>query len=176
MDSNEKTSENVEKAVEQARDQFTSAVIEPTRAYGSLALEYYQKLFSTQLNAIREFTDTSLEQSRSWLEVKDSDGFKKVMEDQQKELQNLNERFKADAEEITALNQEYMQKSMKLMEESMQKSQKQFEENMQKGQQQLEETMQQGQKQAEKNVQKGQSHQQKQSEGSKKSGSSSSSS
>ncbi|MWJ28403.1 hypothetical protein GPM19_09315 [Halomonas sp. ZH2S] len=176
MDSNEKTTENVEQAAELARDQFANAVVEPARAYGSLALEYYQKLFSTQLNAIREFTDASLEQSRSWLEVKDSDGFRKVMEDQQKALQNLNDRFKADAEEITALNQEYMQKSMKLMEDNMQKGQKQFEENMQKGQRQLEETMQQGQKQVEKNMQKGQSQQQKQSEGSKKSSSSSSSS
>ncbi|MDI5987583.1 phasin family protein [Halomonas sp. M4R5S39] len=104
---------------EKATEQFQSVFVEPARAYGSLALEYSEKLISTQFDAARALTDMSLAQTRSWLDVKDPDSFKKVVEGQQKAAQDLGERFKGDAEKVVALSQEYLQKGQKLVEDSV---------------------------------------------------------
>lgn len=93
--------------------------IEPARAYGSLTLEYYEKLTSTQLDAARAYADLSLAQIRAWLEVKDPESFKKVVEGQPQVAQELGARVKDDAEKLISLSQEYLQKGQKLVDESI---------------------------------------------------------
>ncbi|MCA1769949.1 MAG: phasin family protein [Halomonas sp.] len=102
-----------------ATDTFEGLLAEPARAYGSLTLEYYEKLMAAQLEATRRYADFGLAQARAWIDVRDAEGLKKVMEDQQKVAQDLGDHLKADAEKLSELSQDYLQKSQKLVEESM---------------------------------------------------------
>ncbi|MGJ7457692.1 phasin family protein [Halomonas sp. MA07-2] len=102
-----------------ATEKFEGLLVEPARAYGSLTLEYYEKLMAAQLEATRRYADFSLAQARAWIDVHDAEGLKKVMEDQQKVAQDLGDHLKSDAEKLSELGQDYLQKSQKLVEESM---------------------------------------------------------
>ncbi|MBD3896096.1 phasin family protein [Halomonas sp. ML-15] len=147
----------MEKGTDRAKQQFDSSMVEPVRAYGSLTTDYYEKLFSTQFDAVRAFADTSLAQSRSWLEVRDSESFQQVVEEQQHSIREMGERLKADTDKISSLSQEYLKETQQLAMGSMQTGQKQLEENMQKGQQQLKENFQKGQDQVNDGMQKAKS-------------------
>ena len=155
----EKTKQDADKATQKetdrAKQQLESSIVEPVRAYGSLTTNYYEELFSTQFDAVRAFAETSLAQSRSWLEVKDSESFRKVVEEQQQSIKDMSERLKADTDRISSLSQEYLKESQQLAMSSMQTGQKQLEENMQKGQQQLQENLEKGQAQVRESMQKG---------------------
>ncbi|MFP4136728.1 MAG: phasin family protein [Halomonas sp.] len=108
------------KATQQkATDQFEGLFVEPARAYGSLALEYTEKLVGAQLDAARRYTDLSLAQARTWIAVRDADGFKQAFEGQQKAAQDLGDHVKSDVEKFSTLNQDYLQKGQKLVEESL---------------------------------------------------------
>ncbi|MFB9147571.1 phasin family protein [Halomonas alkalicola] len=104
---------------QKATEQFEGLFVAPARAYGSLTLEYYEKLMAAQMEAARTYTDLGLAQARAWVDARDVEGFKKTMEGQQKAAQDLGERMKADAEKVNALGQDFLQKSQKLVEESM---------------------------------------------------------
>lgn len=105
--------------IDQTTQQFQTSIVEPARAFGSLTLEFYEKLLSAQFDAVRALADMSLAQSRTWLDVKDAESLKKVVESQQKAVQDMGERFKGDADKVTTLGQEYLQKGQKLAEESI---------------------------------------------------------
>lgn len=108
------------KATQQkATEQFEGIFVEPARAYGSLALEYTEKLVGAQLDAARRYSDLSLAQARTWIAVRDADGFKQAFEGQQKAAQDLGDNVKADVEKLSTLNQDYLQKGQKLVEESL---------------------------------------------------------
>lgn len=117
------TSKTTAKAAEEttaaATEQFGGLFIEPARAYGSLTLEYYEKVASAQLDAAKACTDMSLTQIRSWLEVKDPDSFQKAFQGQQKATEDFSELFKDDVEKLISLSQEYLEKGQKLVEESI---------------------------------------------------------
>lgn len=100
-------------------EQIDSLWVKPARDYGALGLEYCEKLMSAQLDAARTITDLSLAQMRTWIDVRDTEGFQKAMEDQHKAVQEMGERMKGEAEAFSALSQEFMQKSQALFEESM---------------------------------------------------------
>ncbi len=142
----------------QATDQFDNSIVEPVRAYGALTTDYFEQLFSAQFDTVRAFADNSLAQSRSWLEVKDSDSFRQVIEQQQQAVRELSERLKADADKIQSLSQEYLKETQQLTAESMQSGRKQLEENMQKGQNKVEDSFQKGKEEANDTQQKSQHH------------------
>lgn len=108
-----------EATAEKATEQFESLVLAPLRAYGSLNLEYTEKLVATQFDAARALTDMGLSQAREWLTVTDADSLSKAMEGQQKAGQEMGERLKGDVEKVMALSQEYVQKGQKLVEENL---------------------------------------------------------
>jgi phasin family protein len=145
-----------ERSSERAKGQFDNDVLEPARAYGALTTDYFEKLFSVQFDSVRAFADKNLAQSRSWLEVKDSESFQQVVEQQQQAVRELSEQMKEDADRIQALSQEYLKETQQLTSESMQSGRKQLEENMQKGQQQVEDTLQKGKKETDDAQQKSQ--------------------
>ncbi|MBS9405264.1 phasin family protein [Halomonas sp. TRM85114] len=151
----ERSKTDVNQATEQATEQFDKSVAEPARAYGALTTDYFEQLFSAQFDAVRAFADTSLAQSRSWLEVKDADSLRQVIEEQQKAVQEMSERLKEDADKIRSLSQDYLKETQQLTMESMQTGRKQLEENMQKGQKQFQDNLQKGQDQVEDSLQKG---------------------
>ncbi|MGM0784117.1 MAG: phasin family protein [Pseudomonadota bacterium] len=102
-----------------ATQQFDTLFLGPARAYGALSLEYTEKLVSAQIEAVSAYTDLSLAQARAWLDVKDAEGLKQVVESQQKVAQDLGERVKGDAEKVVTLSQEYLQKGQKLAEDNV---------------------------------------------------------
>ncbi|PMR73311.1 phasin family protein [Billgrantia endophytica] len=108
-----------EKATEKATQQFEALFITPARAYGSLTLEYCEKLLATQLNAVRTYTELSLAQARAWSDIKDAEGLKQVVESQQKVAQDLGERLQGDTRKVVTLGQEFLQKGQKLAEENV---------------------------------------------------------
>lgn len=142
-----------EKATNRAKEQFDESAIEPARAYGALITDYYEKLFSTQFEAVRALADKNLAQSRSWLDVKDTESFQKAMKEQQQTIRDMGERLKEDAQKISTLSEEYLKESQQLAMESMQQGRKQLEENVQQGKEQVKNSMQQGKEQAQDNAQ-----------------------
>lgn len=144
----DKTKEDANQATEQATEQFDNNVAEPMRAYGALTTDYLEQLFSAQFDAVRAFADTSVAQSRSWLEVKDPESFRQVIEQQQQAVKEMGERLKEDADRIQSLSQEYLKEAQQLTADSMQSGRTQLEENMQKGQKQFKETLQKGKEDA----------------------------
>ncbi|MCE9663109.1 phasin family protein [Halomonas sp. M5N1S17] len=127
-------SKTTEQATEQATQQFESLFVAPARAYGSLTLEYYEKLMAAQLDAFRTYSDLSLAQARAWIDVKDAEGLKQVVADQQKAVQDLGERLQGDTQKVVTLSQEFLQKGQKLAEENVKSGQKLAEENVKNGQ------------------------------------------
>ena len=74
--------------------------------------------------AVKAYTDTSLAQARKLLEVRDADGLRSYLEDQQQFAKNVTERLKGDAEKAVSLHQDFFQQSQKLAESSLQEVQK----------------------------------------------------
>lgn len=140
----ENTKRNADQAISETNAQLNDAIVEPVREYGVLTTNYFEKLFSVQFDAVRNFSDNSIAQSRSWLEVKDSDSFKQVVEQQQQAVRELAERLKEDADKIRALSEEYMRDTQSLTKDSMQTGSKHLEKNMQKGKDQVENTLKKG--------------------------------
>ncbi|WP_163558775.1 phasin family protein [Halomonas sp. NO4] len=99
--------------------QFDTLFAGPARAYAALSLEFTEKLAAAQFEAARAYTDLSLAQARAWLDVKDVEGFKQIVESQQKVAQDLGNRVKGDAEKVVTLSQEFLQKGQKLTEENV---------------------------------------------------------
>ncbi len=104
---------------DQANQQFETLFFGPARAYAALTVDYTEKLFNTQLEFTKAYADASLNQTRAMLDVKDAETFRSYVEDQQKVAKELGERFKGDAEKVVALNQDFAQKSQKLVEDNM---------------------------------------------------------
>ncbi|WP_445614928.1 phasin family protein [Halomonas ventosae] len=93
--------------------------VAPARNFGALNLDYTEKLVAAQFDAVRALADMGLVQARGWLEVRDADSLKSVVESQQKASQDVGERLRGDAEKIMSLSQEYVQKSQKLAEDGI---------------------------------------------------------
>ena len=107
------------KATEKTTQQFESILVAPMRAYAAKTLDYYDQMLSAQVDAARAYSDFSVAQMRTWLDVKDTDSMKKAAESQQKAATDLMERFKGDAEKMSALSQSFFQDSQKLAEDSL---------------------------------------------------------
>ncbi|MFC7367022.1 MULTISPECIES: phasin family protein [Vreelandella] len=110
------------KAAEKTTQQFESVIVSPMRSYTLAALDYYQQMVGAQMDAARAYSDMTIAQARTWLDVKDADSFKKAMESQQKAATNLMERVKGDSEKVTSISQSFMQDSQKMVEENTKKA------------------------------------------------------
>ncbi|MGM0833243.1 phasin family protein [Halomonas qinghailakensis] len=110
------------KAAEKTSQQFESVISAPMRSYTLAALDYYQQIVSAQMDAARAYSDMTIAQARTWLDVKDADSFKKAMESQQKAATDLMERMKGDSEKVTSISQSFMQESQKMAEETTKKA------------------------------------------------------
>lgn len=98
--------------------QFES-MFAPARAFAALSVDMTEKLVNAQFEAAQAYTDTSLAQLRSLMEVKDAEGLKSYMEGQQKVAKDLTERLKDDAEKVVSLQQDFVQQSQKLTEDNV---------------------------------------------------------
>lgn len=106
------------KAADKTSQQFESVFVSPMRSYTLAALNYYEQLVGAQMDAARAYSDMTIAQARTWLDVKDADSFKKAMESQQKTAADLMERMKGDSEKVTSISQSFMQDSQKMAEET----------------------------------------------------------
>ncbi len=100
-------------------EQLETFFFGPARAYATLSLDYSEKLANAQLDAIKAYSDASLSQARAAMDIKDAEGLRSYIEDQQKVAKDLGERVKGDAEKVVALNQDFAQQSQKLVEGSV---------------------------------------------------------
>lgn len=98
--------------------QFENMFFGPARAYANLNLDFTEKLVSAQLEASKSYAETSMTQARALLDVRDAEGLRTYMENQQKVAKDLTERMKGDAEKVVALQQDFVSKSQKLTEEN----------------------------------------------------------
>ena len=110
------------KAAEKTSQQFESVLVSPMRSYTLAALNYYEQQVGAQMDAARAYSDMTIAQARTWLDVKDADSFKKAMESQQKTATDLMERMKGDSEKVTSISQSFMQDSQKMAEETSKKA------------------------------------------------------
>ena len=99
--------------------QFDTLLFGPARAYAAMTVDYAEKLTNAQLEAAKAYTDSGLAQVRTLLNVKDAEGLRAYMEDQQKVAKDLAERLKGDAEKVASLQQDFVQQSQKLTEENV---------------------------------------------------------
>lgn len=102
--------------------QFEDIFFAPARAYTSLTVDFAEKLVHAQLDAVKSYTDTGLAQVRAFAAVKDAEGLRSYMEDQQNVAKELTERLKGDAEKVVALQQDFASESQKLTESSVKKA------------------------------------------------------
>ncbi|MCS2609811.1 phasin family protein [Halomonas dongshanensis] len=109
-------------SAEKTSQQFDAIFVSPMRSYTRAALDYVDQLTHAQLDAARAYTDMTLTQARTWLDVKDVDSFKRAVESQQKTASNLMERVKGDTEKMSSLSQSFIQDSQKSVEESANKA------------------------------------------------------
>lgn len=98
--------------------QFENMFFGPARAYANLSLDFTEKLVSAQLEASKSYAETNMTQVRALLDVRDAEGLRAYMENQQKVAKDLTERMKGDAEKVVALQQDFATKSQKLTEEN----------------------------------------------------------
>ncbi|MDN6323471.1 MAG: phasin family protein [Halomonas sp.] len=112
-------SNNTDKTTtEKTKQQFESVFVSPMRSYTLTALDYYDQLFSAQMDAARAYSDMAISQARTWLDVKDADSFKKAIESQQKTASDFMERVKGDSEKVTSISQSFAEDSQKQAEEA----------------------------------------------------------
>lgn len=104
--------------VTQMQKQFDSVMAGPARTYASLMLDHLEQLTNLQYDAIKSYADTSFQQARAALDVKDPSDVRAYVEGQQKMARELGERAKGDAEKVVSLNQDFVQKAQKVAEES----------------------------------------------------------
>jgi phasin family protein len=110
------------KTTEKTTQQLESDFVSPMRSYTLTALDYYEQLFSAQMDAVRAYSDMAISQARTWADVKDADSFKKAMESQQKTASDFMERAKGDSEKVTSISKSFAQDSQKQAEETTKKA------------------------------------------------------
>lgn len=106
--------------------QLDSVFFAPARAFAALSVDYTEKLVNAQFDAAQAYTDTSLAQLRKLLEVKDAEGLRAYVEDQQQVAQELTERLKGDADKVVSLQQDFVSESQKLTEGSVKQAQEEL--------------------------------------------------
>lgn len=103
--------------------QFDNVFMAPARAYAALTIDYAEKMLNAQVEANQAYAETGINQLRQLTSVKDPQGLRNYMEDQQQVVKQLAERVKGDADKVVSLQQDYFKKSQKLTEENVKQAQ-----------------------------------------------------
>ena len=109
-------------SVKNTNQQIESVFASSMRSYTLTALEYYDQLFSAQMDSARAYSDMAISQARTWLDVKDQESFKNALETQQKAATEFMERVKGDTAKVTSIGQSFTQDSQKMAEETTKKA------------------------------------------------------
>ncbi|MGC3872656.1 phasin family protein [Halomonas sp. GXIMD04776] len=104
---------------DQMTKQFESMFFGPMRSYAALTVEYAERVLNTQYEFAKAYSNASFGQARSMLNVKNSDDLRTFVESQQKVAQEMGERLKDDTQKVVSMNQEFAEKSQKLVEENV---------------------------------------------------------
>jgi phasin family protein len=106
--------------VNQVQKQFESTFAAPARNYVNTVLDHFEQIINLQFDAARAYAETSMQQARAALDVRDPSDLNAYIANQQKVIQELGERMKGDAEKVVSLNQAFAQKAQKETEASVQ--------------------------------------------------------
>lgn len=108
--------------VNQMQTQIENTVARPARSYASFMLDHFEQLANLQFEAAKAYAETSMQQARAALEVKDSSDVRAYMENQQKVAKEMGERIKGDMEKVASLNQAFAQNAQKVTQDSTKKA------------------------------------------------------
>lgn len=118
--------------VNQTYTQIENTVAGPARTYASLVLDYVEQLANLQRETAKALTETSLQQARAALAVKDPSDVQAYVQNQQQVAKELGERIKGDVEKVASLNQTFAQSAQKVTQDSARKVSKAAEEGTRK--------------------------------------------
>ncbi|SHF24841.1 phasin family protein [Modicisalibacter ilicicola DSM 19980] len=104
---------------DQVTKQFESMFFGPMRSYAALTVEYAERALDTQFEFAKAYSNASIGQVRAMLDIKNPEDLRTFAENQQKVAKEMGERLKDDTEKVVAMNQEFAQKSQKLVEENV---------------------------------------------------------
>ncbi|MCG5541889.1 MULTISPECIES: phasin family protein [unclassified Halorhodospira] len=110
--------------VNQMQTQIENTVARPARNYASVMLDHFEQLANLQFEATKAYAETSMQQARAALEVKDSSDVRAYMENQQKVAKEMGERIKGDMEKVASLNQAFAQNAQSVTRDSAEKASK----------------------------------------------------
>lgn len=87
-------------------------------SYASLVLDHFEQLANLQFEAAKAYADTSVQQARTALEVKDSSDVGAYMENQQTVAKEMSERFRDDMGRLVSLNLAFAQNAQQVAQDS----------------------------------------------------------
>ena len=118
--------------INQFTEQFEKSVFGPMRDFLATATDHAEKIAGMQIEAAKAYTDISFKNAREILEIRDTEALKNYVGKQPEVVKEFSERVKADAEKVTAANQDFVEKAQKVTQDSVAEVQKAAEEGVEK--------------------------------------------
>ncbi|GEM_PF-1774260 len=118
----------------QFNEQFEKGVFGPMRNFFATATDHAEKIAGIQVEAAKAYTDISFKNAREILEIRDAEALKTYVGKQPEVAKEFGERVKADAEKVTAANQDFVEKAQKVTQDGVASVQKAAEEGVEKAQ------------------------------------------
>lgn len=107
-----------EEMFEKANAQFGEAMA-PARKFNALLLDNMEKLANFQLEAVRSYTDLSLSQLRSALEISDAQSLQAYVSNQSKVAETFGQKLAEDANTLASLSKDFGAEVQKLAQENV---------------------------------------------------------
>lgn len=110
--------------INQFNEQFDKFFGGPARAFAELTVNHMESMVNSQVEASRAYTDLSLKQIRSAMEVKAPQDVQSFIQGQQEVAKEFGERMKGDAEALVNMNRQFAEEAQKLTQANVQSATK----------------------------------------------------
>ena len=91
----------------QITEQFDTFFGAPVRAFAELAVSHQEALVQNQVEAVKAYTDLTMRQVRTALQIKAPEDVQGYFQGQQDVVKELSERVRGDAEKVVSLNRKF---------------------------------------------------------------------
>lgn len=105
-------------SVNQMQQQFDNMIAAPMRTYTALMLDHFEQIANLQIEAMKTYTETGVQQARAALDIKDPTDVNAYIQNQQNAVREMGERLKGDADKVASMNQEFAEKARKVAEDN----------------------------------------------------------
>ncbi len=96
-----------------------SKAMEPARRMNAVMIEHAQKLAQLNLDAARSFTEMTLAQARSAMEIKDPEDLRNYLSEQTKAVESFTKEFSKDASMLADLGKSFGDEMQKAAQENV---------------------------------------------------------